>query len=137
MVALTADHAARSRAGTRFADPVKAAAIIYKGALVVLDADGDAMPGDTIANGAAQARGVALHQADNASGADGAMTVEVERGCFLFANSAASDEIARADIGGTAYVVDDRTVAKTDGSSARIAAGIIRDVDAGGVWVEI
>jgi hypothetical protein len=33
-------------------------------------------------------------------------------------------------------VVDDQTVAKTNGSSSRSVAGIIRDVDADGVWVE-
>ncbi|MCY1460857.1 hypothetical protein D9M71_784510 [compost metagenome] len=56
---------------------------------------------------------------------------------FAFANSAAGDEITRADIGATAYIVDDQTVAKTDGTSTRSVAGTIRDVDSDGVWVEI
>ena len=54
---------------------------------------------------------------------------------FQFANSTAADLITRADIGNTAFIVDDQTVAKTDNSAARKAAGKIIDVDAGGVWV--
>ena len=50
---------------------------------------------------------------------------------------AEADLIARAEIGDTCFAVDDQTVAKTDGSESRSAAGIIRDVDAQGVWVEI
>ena len=38
---------------------------------------------------------------------------------------------------GTAYIVDDQTVAKTNGSSTRSAAGTIVDVDAQGVWVRV
>ena len=45
------------------------------------------------------------------------------------------DAITLADIGNTAYIVDDSTVAKTDNSAARKAAGKIIDVDAAGVWV--
>jgi hypothetical protein len=32
--------------------------------------------------------------------------------------------------------VDDQTVAKTDGSTTRSVAGIVRGVDTDGVWVE-
>ena len=35
------------------------------------------------------------------------------------------------------YIVDDQTVAKTDGSSARSKAGTIVNVDDQGVWVRI
>jgi hypothetical protein len=34
------------------------------------------------------------------------------------------------------FIVDDETVAKTNGSSTRSVAGICRGVDAQGVWVE-
>jgi hypothetical protein len=70
----------------------------------------------------------------NAGGADGAVTVPVRRGCFRFANNG---DCTRAHIGGSAYAVDDQTVASTDGTSTRSAVGTIRDVDALGVWVEI
>ncbi len=61
----------------------------------------------------------------------------MRRGCFRFANSAAADLIALADIGADCYVVDDQTVAKTSASNTRSIAGKVRDVDAAGVWVEI
>ena len=137
MVALTKNTPRESRAGDEFTDPVKAAMKIYAGALTVLDASGDAMPGDTIANGAAVARGVAQEHVDNSGGGDGDASVRVRRGVYRFANSAAADAITRAEIGDVCYVVDDSTVAKTSDTNARIEAGIIRDVDAGGVWVEI
>jgi hypothetical protein len=68
---------------------------------------------------------------------DGVATVTARRGCFQFANSAAADLIAKSDIGATCYIADDQTVAKTDNSAARKAAGKVIDVDAGGVWVEV
>lgn len=68
---------------------------------------------------------------------DGIKATDLERGIFQFANSASTNLIAKADIGATCYVVDNQTVAKTDNSSARAAAGKIIDVDAGGVWVEV
>ena len=66
---------------------------------------------------------------------DGVATAEYSRGCYQFANSASADLITAADIGGTAYIVDNQTVAKTDNSAARKKAGKIIDVDANGVWV--
>ena len=53
-----------------------------------------------------------------------------------FANSAATDAITLADIGKDCFIVDDQTVAKTDGSGTRSRAGRVFDVDADGVWVE-
>jgi predicted RecA/RadA family phage recombinase len=64
------------------------------------------------------------------------VSVKTRRGVFRFANSAAGDAIGRTEIGKTVYVVDDQTVAKTDNSGARPAAGKCFDVDANGVWVE-
>lgn len=125
------------RDGIGFKDPVKQDAVIYEGALVVLDASGDAMPGALIAAGATVTRGVAFEGKDNTGGADGAISIAVRRGTFRFKNSASADLITRAHIGDTCYVVDDETVALTNGTNTRIAAGTIRDVDAAGVWVEI
>jgi len=45
--------------------------------------------------------------------------------------------IAAAEIGTYCYIVDDQTVAKTDGTATRSSAGKVFDVDAQGVWVEI
>ena len=56
-------------------------------------------------------------------------------GWFKFAKSAGADEIARDDIGKDCYVVDDETVALTDGGATRSKAGKVRDVDSDGVWI--
>ena len=71
--------------------------------------------------------------ARNAEAVDAARIVDSQ----LDGNSAAGDAITRAEIGDVCYIVDDETVAKTNGTSTRSAAGTIRDVDAQGVWVEI
>ncbi len=136
MTALSASRNTPERAtGDLFSDPVKAASLIHGGALVVLDASGWAVKAST-ATGLV-VRGVAMAPADNTDGANGAIAVESRRGVFRFANSASGDAITRAEIGDTAYIVDDQTVAKTDGSGTRSAAGTIVDLDAEGVWVRI
>lgn len=54
-----------------------------------------------------------------------------------FENSAGADEIAADDVGKDCFIVDDQTVALTDGTSTRSKAGTIYDVDSDGVWVFI
>jgi hypothetical protein len=135
MVALTKDRNTKRRDVVVFSDPMAASAKIYAGALVCINAAGYAVAGSTSTT--LKVRGVAQEQVDNSTGAAGAQLVNSRRGCFPFINSAAADEITRADIGATAYIVDDQTVAKTNGTNTRSAAGVIRDVDSDGVWVEI
>ena len=65
------------------------------------------------------------------------LVVKTMRGTFKFANSASTDQITLADVGASAYIVDDQTVAKTNGTSTRSIAGTIRDVESDGVWIEI
>jgi|TARA_Y100001001_G_scaffold105075_1_gene102787 hypothetical protein len=134
-MALTADRNTKRRDGVLYSDPVAAATRIFAGSIVCLDASGNAVPGSTATT--LTARGVAQEQVDNRDGAAGDLRVETRRGVFPFANSASTDEITRADIGNSAYIVDDETVAKTNGTSTRSVAGVIRDVDDSGVWVEI
>lgn len=134
MAALTKDRATPQRDGARRAFGLAADAVIYAGALVVVDA-GYALAGST--DTGLVCVGVAKQAVDNTDGANGAVKVEVERGVFRFANSSSGDLIAVGDIGATCYIVDDQTVAKTNGSSSRSAAGKVFDVDAQGVWVEI
>ncbi len=62
---------------------------------------------------------------DNSGGADDAVTVKARRGTFRWANSAAGDAITAADIGSDCYIVDDQTVAKTNGTNTRSVAGKI------------
>jgi len=112
--------------------PVAAGKLIHQGAMVVLDG-GYAAPGSTKQN--LTGAGVACKSADNTNGLDGAISVEVEAGCFRFDNSL-TDPVTRADIGKPAYAVDDETVARTAGGNTRSAIGTIFDLDAEGVWVK-
>lgn len=135
MAALTSERIAPRRENAIFARKVAATKKIYEGALVCLSATGFATPGAVATT--LKADGIALATVDNSAGADGDLTVEVRKGTFRFANSAAGDAIAQADIGNDCYVVDDQTVAKTSGTNTRSIAGKIVDVDAVGVWVRI
>ena len=135
MAALTEDRSTQERQGRNFSRPVAADTKIFLGALVCLSATGYATPGATATTLVAD--GVAMSSADNTDGAAGDVRVDVRKGCFPFKNSAAGDAITIADIGSECYIVDDQTVAKTDGTSTRSVAGKIVDLDAFGVWVDV
>jgi len=134
MTALTADRYTPRRDGELVSHPVAAATVIHAGALVALDASGNAVPGSTATT--LTAAGRAEEAVDNSAGAAGDLSVTVRRGVFRYANEP-TDLVTRADIGATCYIVDDQTVARTNGTGTRSAAGKVIDVDADGVWVEI
>jgi hypothetical protein len=119
--------------GGRRQGAVAASTLIFAGAMLMRDASGNILEGQT--DTGLTGVGRALERVDNSSGSAGDLTVDYDEGIFRFANSAAADEITKADIGNLCYAVDDQTVAKTDGSSSRSKAGIVADVDAQGVWV--
>lgn len=134
MTALTAArNTPRLEAGNRHYG-LAAAVSIWQGSLVCLNAAGFAVKGATAAT--LTAAGRAEETVDNSLGAAGDRRIEVKPGTFRWANSAAADLITIADRGRTAYVVDDQTVAKTDGGATRSAGGTIVEVDALGVWVQ-
>ncbi|QWR76297.1 hypothetical protein [Candidatus Magnetomonas plexicatena] len=134
MAALTADRNTVSRSGDMLQLEAAAGKTIYQGALVAVDASGYATPGAT----ATTIRGVGRAEAyvDNSGGSAGDKVVSVSKGVFAYGNSASSDEITRADIGKDCYIVDDQTVAKTDGTNTRSIAGKVFDVNSNGVWVK-
>jgi hypothetical protein len=134
MTALTASRATPHRVVHTRVRPVGAGQKIFAGALVAINATGFAVKGVTALN--LKGFGTAEATVDNTGGADGALSVAVRRGAWQFANSAAGDQITAADIGSACYIVDDQTVAKTNGGGTRSNAGTVADVDANGVWVE-
>ncbi len=134
MAALTAARNTPERAGNVLGYPVKAAVKPFQGGIAVLSG-GYAAPG-TVATGLI-AIGRFEESVDNSAGAAGAVSVQVKRGTFKFANSAAGDLIAQADVGADCYIADDQTVAKTSATNTRSIAGKIVAVDADGVWVMI
>lgn len=132
MTALTTYRNTPERSGGVFGFPVKAATTVHQGSLVVLDA-GYAAPGRS-ATGL-----IAVGRADDSATAvaAGDATARVRCGVFRFGNSASTDLIAQADVGADCFIVDDQTVAKTNGSNTRSRAGKVAGVDGDGVWVQI
>lgn len=134
MTALTQDRNTERREGTHASAPVAANARIFAGALVAINATGFAVPGSTSAT--LSGAGVALARADNTGGANGSISVQLWKLPAQFANSAGADAISLADVGKDCFIVDDQTVAKTNGTNTRSRAGRVFDVDADGVWVD-
>lgn len=135
MAALTKDRNTRARTSPYRVSPVAAATTIYAGCLLMRNAAGYIVPGQTATGLVGVGR--AEKNVDNASGAAGEQNIEYLIGTFHFANSSGADEITFADVGKKVFAVDDQTVAKTDGSSTRSPAGIVDIVDANGVWVRM
>lgn len=134
MAALVEARDTIRRNGDTLSLKAAAAKKYFAGSLVARDANGRATPGAV----ATTLRGVGrvAETVDNSGGLDDALDVTVERGIFRYANSAAADLITTANIGADCYIVDDQTVAKTDGTGTRSVAGKIFDVDSLGVWVD-
>lgn len=132
MAALTAARSTKARIGNVFDYPVKAATTCIQGGIAVLDA-GFAAPGRTAVG--LIAVGMTLETVTAVAAGDA--SARVEAGIFKFANSAAGDLIAQANVGADCYIVDDQTVALTNGGATRSRAGKVSAVDADGVWVQI
>jgi hypothetical protein len=132
MMALAEDHPIVERMGELFYKPLEAAALVYEGALLVYNATGEVKPAITEQN--AVVAGVSTENVDNT--VDG-HSVNFKKGIFLFSNSADADLITVAEVGDQCYIVDDCTVAKTNGGVTRSVAGIIADVTSDGVFVAI
>lgn len=132
MTALTTDRNTVRSEGEIVSLGMAAATTIFAGAIVMRNSAGYATKGATALNLIGVGR--AEEQVTNA-GSAGIQTIQVRRGTFRYDNSASSDQISAGDIGLPAYVVDDQTVAKTDGGSTRSIAGFIENVDIQGVWV--
>lgn len=111
---------------------VKAATKCIQGGLAVNDA-GALAPGRTALG--LVCLGFFEKTVDNTSGGAGAVTAKAVAGTRKVVNSAGADEIVVADIGKDCFIVDDATVAKTDGGGTRSRAGKVAGVDADGVWV--
>lgn len=134
MAGLNSARSTPERAGDILSFPVAASVKPIQGGLAVLAA-GYVKPG--VAATGLIAVGRFEQTVDNGSGSAGAKTALVRPGIFKFDNSADADLIAQAEVGTTCYVVDDHTVAKTDGSGGRSAAGKVVAVETDGVWVKI
>lgn len=111
---------------------------VYKGALIVRDTatgyDKPAVTGTGLI-----ARGIAAMEEPSVSTsgiASGTTKIRLRKGIFCLDNYV-SDSCTVADRGKPCYIVDDCTVARTDGGATRSVAGTIENVDTRGVWVLI
>ncbi len=135
MAALTTDRNTAQIMPGHSAGDVAAGVTLYQGALVMRDAAGDLVAGQT-ATGLVGV-GCAVRRADNSAGAAGDLVAEYAQGVFHYANSSGADEITKANIGDVCFAVDDQTVALTNGTNTRSPAGTIHAVDSNGVWVRL
>ncbi len=135
MTAATQDRDTKKRHGDFLALPVEASTTIYAGTLLCINSNGNAVGGSAAAGLLCVGR--AEEQVIN-MGAAAAQYIRGARGIFLWNNSSSSDQIAETNIGQKCYVVDNQTVALTDGAGTRSVAGVIYDLDAatGMVWVD-
>ena len=134
MTALVKDRNTPYQDGEILSVPVASGKKIFAGSLVAASATGFATPGATATS--LTALGRAEETTDNSGGGDGAASVLVRRGkAFKFANDV--DAVTQAELGKSVYIVDDQTVAKTNGTGTRSVAGKCLGVESDGVWVEI
>lgn len=131
MVALTENRSTLQLAPGDRSGLLGASQAIFAGALLMRNVSGQLIEGAT----ATGSFGAGRAEASGTSTTAGVTPITFREGVFRYANSAAGDLIATADIGTVCYIVDDQTVAKTNGSATRSPAGAVVDVDAVGVWV--
>ncbi len=135
MAALTADRDTLEKASgysQTHAEVGASSTQFYKGGIIVLDqADGLFKKGVTGTGLIAVGR----CSENYLTGAGNTRKITARSGIFKYGNSASADLIAADDIGKDCFIVDDQTVALTNGTSTRSRAGKIYGVDTDGVWV--
>jgi|GEM_PF-4879251 len=141
MTALAKDTTARrwKEPGVIVSCPVAADDTIYKGAMFVLDASGNAIPlADTAAVAAGKPKSVlvALEQADNTGGAAGDINVRGQKGVVSIATSGGS-AIDATDRDRTVYALDDNTVVKAAGVTNKIPVGRLHSIEDGHYFITL
>lgn len=131
MTALTDNRNTQQRIGDQIAGLLGATQTIFAGALIMRNAAGQLIKGATATGSFGVGRAEDMATSTTAD----VTPLRVGLGTFAYANSSAGDLIAIADIGTVCFIVDDQTVAKTNGTNTRSPAGVVVNVDASGVWV--
>ena len=124
--------------------PVAADQIIYPGAIVATNASGNLVPAS--ASTSIKCQGIAVPKrqqmksltgyVDTTGLAAAAVKCEVQSCIALVVNDGSS--ITKADIGNTCYLVDDQTVARTNGGTSQVTRGdvVFNGTDLVGVNVD-
>jgi hypothetical protein len=134
MTALNSGRNTTMRLGDHRVEPMAAAVKVFMGAIVMRNAAGHVTKGATAIGCIGVGR--ASDTFDNTAGAAGDLRCEYRTGIFGYANHAA-DLVAQADMGKLCYIIDDQTVAKTDGTGTRSPAGYVDGIEGGTVWVRL
>lgn len=119
---------------TRSKVDLGAGKVVFAGGIVVTDTStGYGCAGKT--GTGLVARGIAQVSVDNTGGAAGAASVDVDnRPAWLDISGA--DPVSRANVDQPVFMVDDHTIAATDGGGTRSTCGILREVGVNGALVE-
>jgi len=130
MAALTSDLGTPRRIGFQYVHPLAAAVKAFSGGIAILDAQGNVRPAFTATG--LTAVGVFQETVDNLLGAAGDKSIRVEKGVFGFLTDGT---LNRTLIEKTVYLIDDQTVAATDGGGTRSPAGVLDDFDGTTAWI--
>lgn len=135
MTAAVADRAAHRREGKLLGAQVAANTRIFAGTVVVCNAGGFAVPGSAALG--LVVLGVAEDCADNRSGGNGGCVVSIRRRSAIKLLNFPGDPVTQVHMGKPAYLVDDQTVAATNGGGlgVRSVVGVVDGVDPDGVWI--
>jgi hypothetical protein len=132
MSATTVDRNTPKKATDHIVLDVAASTKIPAGAMAARNSSGDAV-------NAADATGLRVlgrceKEADNSAGSAGDIEAEILPGIFLWENDE-SNPVTDAHVGSICYVKDNQTVQSAAGTYG-IVAGVVTQVDSGGVWVD-
>lgn len=132
MAALSDNKEVQRKDGVVLAHKVVGSDIIYRGALVKINADGYLAP--CAAEAGAVFAGIAYEEVDNSSGSAGDEECRVyKEGVFLLEGSG----FAQADVGEAVYASDDQTVTKTHAANLQRVGVIVEFESSTKVWVKI
>ncbi len=119
-MALSSNAEIIEQEGKLLSVPVVASDIIYKGALVMINAAGFLAPAAPAAG--SQLLGIAYEQVDNSAGAAGAVSCRViTEGCFVLKGTG----FAQTNVGDQVFVTDDEIVTVTEGTGSKPRVGKI------------
>lgn len=133
MAAATIDRDTPRRENDLVTLPVAANTHIPAGVLTARGAGGVAV--NAADSAGLRVIGRASHSADNRGGATGAVTIDIDRGVFLYDNDTGGSPLTAASVGESCYVQDNQTVSGATGSHA-VLAGLVYAVTSAGVWVD-
>lgn len=132
MTALTESKDRVYKEGKLQSFPVVASDIIYKGALVKVNAAGYLAP--CAAEAGAKFAGVAYEEVDNSAGAAGDVSCRAERTGVHLMNGTG---FSQADVGSKVYASDDDTVSTVQGANEQEVGQIVEFISSTEVYVDI